>query len=97
MMSLAILVAASWLSFTDATLHQAVILPHGDEAADARLVPAYAREAAKAIAAGAAAIAGRIDPAHNILLSSPHGIFVSTDYGLYLGNMGSGSVVLGGG
>jgi aromatic ring-opening dioxygenase LigB subunit len=83
-----------------AKLQAAVILPHGDFAVDPSLVPANTkeREAADAVAKAAAEVghwlSRHVDP-DLIFLSTPHGIALSTDFGIYLGSTASGSADIG--
>jgi aromatic ring-opening dioxygenase LigB subunit len=83
-----------------ARLQAAVILPHGDFAVDPSLVPPNTREreAADAVAQAAAEIghwlSRHVDP-DLILLSTPHGIALSDDFGIYLGSTASGSADIG--
>jgi aromatic ring-opening dioxygenase LigB subunit len=83
-----------------ARLQAAVILPHGDFAVDPSLVPANTteREAADAVAQAAAEtghwLSHHVDP-DLIFLSSPHGIALSNDFGIYLGSTASGSADIG--
>ena len=83
-----------------AGLEAAVILPHGDFAWDPTLLPdgTAEREAADAIAQGAAAVAEwmgqKFDP-DLILLSTPHGIALTRDFALYLGSTASGTATIG--
>ena len=79
----------------------AVVLPHGDFAFDPTLLPPRTRE--RTIAdqiAQASRHAGRwlsenIRP-DLIFLSTPHGIKLDNDFGLFMGKYGSGSVEIGG-
>jgi aromatic ring-opening dioxygenase LigB subunit len=83
-----------------ARLQAAVILPHGDFAVDPSLVPANTREreAADAVAQAAAEtghwLSRHVDP-DLIFLSTPHGIALSNDFGIYLGSTASGSADIG--
>jgi len=84
-----------------ARIQAAAILPHGDFAIDPELLPAAsdAREAADAVADAAHSAANlwlnhHIDP-DLVLLTTPHGIALSNDFGIYLGSTGSGTVQLG--
>jgi aromatic ring-opening dioxygenase LigB subunit len=83
-----------------ARLEAAAILPHGDFALDPSLVPANTRErkAANVVAHAAAEtghwLARHVDP-DLIILSTPHGIELSNDFGLYLGSTASGSADIG--
>jgi aromatic ring-opening dioxygenase LigB subunit len=85
---------------TQAKLQAAVILPHGDFAVDPSLVPANTkeREAADAVAQAAAEVghwlSRHVDP-DLIFLSTPHGIALSNDFGIYLGSKASGSADIG--
>lgn len=83
-------------------LEAAVILPHGDFALDPTLLPVEdgaARRIANEISdaahdAGGTWLNRHVDP-DLILLSTPHGIALSRDFGLYLGSTASGYVELG--
>ena len=83
-----------------AELQAAVILPHGDFAVDPSLVPANTkeREAADAVAQAAAEtghwLSRHVDP-DLVFLSTPHGIALSNDFGIYLGSKASGSADIG--
>jgi aromatic ring-opening dioxygenase LigB subunit len=83
-----------------ARLRAAVILPHGDFAVDPSLVPANTkeREAADAVAQAAADtghwLSRHVDP-DLVFLSTPHGIALSNDFGIYLGSKASGSADIG--
>lgn len=77
----------------------AAVLPHGDFAYDPTLLDkgSHERKAADAVARAARRagqfIAG-LDP-DVIILSTPHGIELSNDYGLYLGSNASGFATIG--
>ena len=84
-----------------AKLDSAAILPHGDFAIDPTLLPALTpeREAADAIAKGAASVGKWFGETVNpdlIFLSTPHGIELTNDFGLYLGSKASGTATIGG-
>jgi len=77
----------------------ATVLPHGDFAFDPTLLDAGTpeREAADEVAQAArkaGEFIARVDP-DVIFLSTPHGIELSTDYGVYLGSHASGYVKIG--
>jgi aromatic ring-opening dioxygenase LigB subunit len=95
-----IVLLAFLLPLVYSRLEAAIILPHGGEAFDPTILPPNtpARSAAEAIAEGARS-AGQwlhhhIDP-DVVFLSSPHGISLSKDFGIYLGNTASGSCNVG--
>lgn len=96
-----LLVAA--LRRADARLDAAAILPHGDVAIDPSYFdddtkPLAQREAAAAIAQGSAAVGdwmGRHINPDVLFLSSPHGIALTTDLGVYLGETASGGCTIG--
>lgn len=78
----------------------AAVIPHGDFAYDPSLLDngTPERQAADAVARAARRagqfIAGALDP-DVIILSTPHGIELSNDYGLYLGSQASGYATIG--
>ena len=89
-------------SFCDARFEAAVVLPHGDFAYD----PSFAKGAAERTAAQAIAKASRdagkwinhvFSGATNytMFLSTPHGIALSNDFGIYLGSTASGFADIG--
>jgi aromatic ring-opening dioxygenase LigB subunit len=77
-----------------------VILPHGDFALDPTLLPedSHARRAAEEVATAArtagAWLSTTIDPGI-LLISTPHGIELTTDFALYLGSSASGYADIG--
>jgi aromatic ring-opening dioxygenase LigB subunit len=95
-----------FLGVVDSKLSAAVILPHGDVALDpSNLSPGTdARKAGDEIAKGARQAAHWFATGNNainsitsrqldlIFLSTPHGIQLTSDYGIYLGPHASGSI-----
>ena len=92
-----VVISCRFLGVVDSKLSAAVILPHGDVAFDpTHLSPGTdARKAGDDIASGARKAAhwfATTTPLDLVFLSTPHGIQLTSDYGIYLGPYASGSI-----